>query len=159
MTASTESSSAAALSDQALAERVGYVLIKLGETVTQIGEQVLAPLGLTGRKFNLLATVAAGGTLSQRDIAGRLGLDPNAVGDMLDELENAGLVSRRRNREDRRRHVVLLTPAGEQAFAAADARVHDAERGLLEPLTGDEADLLYQHASRILTHYWQACQD
>jgi DNA-binding MarR family transcriptional regulator len=38
-----------------------------------------------------------------------LGLDPNTVVDILDELEGGGLVTRHPNRQDRRRHGLRRT--------------------------------------------------
>ena len=70
-----------------LAQRTGYLLIKLGEVTLELAEQTLEPLGLRARHFNVMAMVASDPTLSQRDISDLLGLDPNVILALLDALE------------------------------------------------------------------------
>jgi len=99
----------------------------------------------------VIACLEAAGTLSQREISDRLGLDASDVVGVLDILEAAGLVERRRDPDDRRRHAVVLTEAGEtaasrlatlraQAEARALARLDPEERralvGLLNKALG-----------------------
>src|SRR5687767_14609982 len=68
-----------------------------------------------------LAVVAHHQPVSQREISDHLGLDASDVVGVLDILEAAGMVRRRRDPKDRRRHAVELTETGEAAarqFAA-----------------------------------------
>lgn len=142
------------LSSLPLARRAGYVLIKLGEVTLELAERTLVPLGLRARHFNLMAMVAADASLSQRDISDVLGLDPNIIVALVDDLEREGLLSRQRSARDRRRHVLTLTPEGQRVLAVADRRIDDAERELLDPLTGEEAEVLLGLAQRILAPRW-----
>jgi DNA-binding MarR family transcriptional regulator len=134
-------------------ERTAYVLIKLGQAIAKAAEEMLEPLGLTGRKFNLLATATANPSLSQREIGELLGLDPNTVVDILDELEDDGLITRHPNRQDRRRHELRPTPSGLKALARADQRMGEAEKELLAPLTAAQANTLHEHSIRLLTSH------
>ncbi|MDQ2761449.1 MAG: hypothetical protein M3Y17_13770, partial [Actinomycetota bacterium] len=52
-------------------ERLGYLLIKLGEVVLAVAEQALAPLGVRARQFNVMRIVASNPTLSQQDLSKR----------------------------------------------------------------------------------------
>jgi DNA-binding MarR family transcriptional regulator len=131
-------------------ERTAYVLIKLGQAIAKAAEEMLEPLGLTGRKFNLLATAAANPSLSQREIGELLGLDPNTVVDILDGLEDDGLITRHPSRQDRRRHELRPTPDGLKALARADQRMGEAERELLAPLTAAQANTLHEHSLKLL---------
>jgi len=120
-------------------ERTGYRLIKVGELAMVTAERALAPLGVKPRHFNVLATLAADATLSQQDVSHLLGIDPNVLVGVIDDLEREGLAERRRNPKDRRRHVVAVTPAGQQLLAEGAARLDAAERDFFAGV--DEADL------------------
>src|SRR5436190_21790952 len=60
------------------------------------------------------------GAMPQQARCGALHLDPNNRVLMLNEMEDAGYIERRRDPDDRRRHIVELTPAGERAMVRAE---------------------------------------
>ncbi len=84
-----------------------------------------AKLGVTADQFVLLATLARGQALTQRDLAARMTSDPSTVRAMLVLLEQRGLVSRETHPTDGRARTVALTAAGRrkfrQAFKAGEA--------------------------------------
>lgn len=65
--------------------------------------------------MGVLAVVERMQPVSQRVISDTLGLDASDVVGVLDILEEANLVQRRRDPDDRRRHAVVLTEQGETA--------------------------------------------
>jgi DNA-binding MarR family transcriptional regulator len=90
--------------------------------------------------------------VSQREISDHLGLDASDVVGVLDILEAAAMVQRRRDPSDRRRHAVVLTELGEaaarrfadlrgQATARVLAGLDDGERRQL-------VDLLHRACGR-----------
>ena len=73
--------------------------------------------------------------VSQREISDQLGLDASDVVGVLDVLEAARMVERRRNPQDRRRHAVVLTDVGETAarrFAELRATAEDRVLGHMD---------------------------
>jgi DNA-binding MarR family transcriptional regulator len=68
--------------------------------------------GVTADQFVLLATLARGGKLTQRELARRMPSDPSTVRAMLVLLEKRGLVQRNWNATDSRSRMVALTAAG-----------------------------------------------
>jgi DNA-binding MarR family transcriptional regulator len=62
---------------------------------------------------------------------------------LLNELEERGLITRRRDRADRRRHIVELSALGEDELALAYARLRDVEDDLLGVLSPAERATLY----------------
>lgn len=104
----------------------------------------------------VLDIVARHQPVSQRQISDHLGLDASDVVGVLDILEGAGMVERRRDPADRRRHAVVLTEVGETAarhFAALRAQAEDR---VLVDLDDDErrqlAGLLHRAACRWSPH-------
>ena len=69
-------------------------------------------LGVTADQFVLLATLARGHALTQRELAARMPSDPSTVRAMLVLLEERGLVSRNTHPTDGRARTVALTEAG-----------------------------------------------
>ncbi|MDB5342211.1 MAG: yusO [Schlesneria sp.] len=72
--------------------------------------------GVTADQFVLLATLARGDALTQRELAGRMPSDPSTVRAMLALLRKRGLVSRDTHPTDGRAKTVSLTKAGRQKF-------------------------------------------
>jgi DNA-binding MarR family transcriptional regulator len=63
---------------------------------------------------------------------------------LLNDLETAGLIEHRRSPEDRRRHIVHLTQAGDQRLALAELALTDAEDEVLVALNADQRNALYE---------------
>ena len=142
------------LAGHVLADRTGFVLIKLGAMVEQGVEQLFAEFALTGRHFDLMASVDADESLSQRDLARLLGLAPNAVGYLVEDLERRGVMVRARSAADRRRHTLTLTADGAALLRRVSTAATKGERELLGPLSEKERRSLHDLASRVLSPHW-----
>jgi len=107
-------------------------------------EAAFAEVGLSAGEFDVLASLMhAAGRTSKPSVLARTGmLSPAGMTHRLDLLEQAGLVERRSDPEDRRSTLVVLTTAGEaKAIEAARAHVA-AEAELLDALDPhDRAEL------------------
>jgi DNA-binding MarR family transcriptional regulator len=80
--------------------------------------------------------------MSQQALCGALHLDPNNLVLMLNELEDAGYIERRRDPEDRRRHIVELTAPGKRALERAEKGMESVEDQVLAALdAGQRAEL------------------
>ena len=75
-----------------------------------------AKLGVTADQFVLLATLARGHALTQRELAARMPSDPSTVRAMLVLLEERGFVSRNTHPTDGRARTVALTESGRRKF-------------------------------------------
>lgn len=79
-------------------------------------ETRFASLGVTADQFVLLATLARGDALTQRELAGRMPSDPSTVRAMLVLLEKQGLVRRDPHPSDSRARTAALTASGKRKF-------------------------------------------
>ncbi|MFG1805071.1 MarR family winged helix-turn-helix transcriptional regulator [Streptomyces sp. NPDC049040] len=100
---------------------------------------LLAPLGINPRQYGLLSLLGERDGLSQHQLCGPLNIHRNVMVDLVDELEQRGLVERRRHPADRRAHALHLLPAGRQLHAEAEVLVDRFEAKLLGGLDVDEA--------------------
>ena len=98
--------------------------------------------------LGVIAVVARHQPVSQREISDQLGLDASDVVGVLDLLEAAHLVQRRRDPADRRRHAVVLTEAGETAARHFATLRAEAEARALVDLDDDERRLLVDLLNR-----------
>ena len=97
---------------------------------------------LTPRQFHLLGLLHDHGAMGQRELGATMGADPSILVTMLNPLEADGLISRDRDAEDRRRHLVSLTSAGERQLVRAAMAQREAEDALLAGLDEDQRDQL-----------------
>ena len=68
------------------------------------------------------------------DMARRANMSPQAMGELVDELERLGYVVRRPDRTDRRAKLIVLTRKGQACLAAGIATIDGIEHQLTERL-------------------------
>jgi DNA-binding MarR family transcriptional regulator len=105
-------------------------------------EATMDPGGLRPRHLVALNLLSENGPAGQQGLADALSLDPSNVVGLLNELEERGLITRRRDPADRRRHIVELSDTGEDELTLAYTRLGLVEETLLHALTADERDTL-----------------
>jgi DNA-binding MarR family transcriptional regulator len=99
-------------------------------------------LGMRLRQFMVLSYLSERSPSRQQDLCEALMLDANNCVLLLNELERAGWTQRRRDAEDRRRHVVELTAEGRQALERARRAQETLEDEMLAALDADEREQL-----------------
>jgi MarR family transcriptional regulator, lower aerobic nicotinate degradation pathway regulator len=104
----------------------------------------LTPLGLRPRHLIALTLLRDHGSGTQQALAAALQIDRTNLVGLLNELETDGLITRRRSREDRRRHIVELTDDGARRLAGAEAALAAAEDDLLSALDPQQREILYR---------------
>ena len=77
-------------------------------------------LGMRLKQFLTLSYIQDHENVTQQELETTLLVDANAVVLLLNDLETAGYVVRRRDPADRRRHLVEVTRAGKAALERAD---------------------------------------
>jgi DNA-binding MarR family transcriptional regulator len=106
--------------------------------------------GLRPRHLIALKLLSEQGPASQQGLADALSLDPSNVVGLLNELEERELITRRRDRSDRRRHIVELSPQGEDELHLAYAQLSLIEDDLLSALSAEERRTLYDLLARAI---------
>src|SRR2546425_5730556 len=108
-------------------DRFGYLLKHARERLSGLSAEGYARFGINGRELAILTVIAEGEPPSQLEAAQRLAIDRTTMVVLLDGLEAKGLVERRADPADRRRNIVVLTPAGRTSLDGATSATDEAE--------------------------------
>jgi DNA-binding MarR family transcriptional regulator len=131
----------------------GFLLARLGYALKARSIKEFELAGLVPYHYSVLALLDEGACQSQATIAEALRLDRSQLVGLLDGLEERGLVERRRDRNDRRRHLVSLTPSGRGALAKCRAIVKRLEGEFLAPLDEESRQTLHDLLLQLARHY------
>jgi len=127
-------------------EPLGLQMTRVSRIVSRAFDDALAEAGGSLPVWLVLISLKSGQLASQRELADAIGIQGATLTHHLDAMESAGLVTRRRDPENRRLHLVELTPAGDALFARMrDAAMAFDERlraGLSRPEVAQLEELL-----------------
>src|SRR4051794_34187046 len=116
------------------------LLLHLSKAVHRASSDEL--LGMRLRQFLVLSYLDQRSPSRQQDLCETLMLDPNNCVLLLNELEEAGWLERRRDPLDRRRHEVVITGEGRKALTSARRAQNTLEDEILASLDEAERDQL-----------------
>jgi MarR family transcriptional regulator, lower aerobic nicotinate degradation pathway regulator len=120
-----------------------FLLKRLAYAAKERSMKAYEELGLHPYHYAILLVLDDGSHETQGSIADALGFDRGQLVGLLDELEEHGLLERRRDPDDRRRHIVKMTPDGAKMLRRLRALARKNEDDFLDPLSEEQrADLL-----------------
>jgi DNA-binding MarR family transcriptional regulator len=121
-----------------------FLLKRLGFAAKSRSLEVYEQEGLNPYHYAILALLDEGVPETQAAIADALGYDRGTLVGLLDELEEQGLVERKRDPDDRRRHIVRLTGDGKRTLARLRAFAKQVEKEFLAPLDDEQREALHE---------------
>jgi MarR family transcriptional regulator, temperature-dependent positive regulator of motility len=133
------------------------LLTRLAKVVHRSSPESL--LGMPFRHFQTLGLLRHHGPSAQQELSTALLMDANNLVLLLNELEAGGLVERRRDPSDRRRHIVELTTAGAAALERAERAQESTEDVVLAALSREERKALRDLLNRALEGATRATQE
>jgi DNA-binding MarR family transcriptional regulator len=140
-----------------LISSTSFLLKRLGFAAKDQAMEAYERSGLHPYHHAVLAVLDEGSRETQGAIADALGYDRGQLVGLLDELEDRGLVERRRDPADRRRHIVRLTPAGKRALAKLRALARQLDDEFLASLDEDERAQLHALLLRLAQQHLPHC--
>ena len=129
-----------------------FVLARLGYSLKLQAMADFEESGFSPYHYSVLALLDEGSRETQGTIADALNVDRSQLVGLLDTLEEQGLIERRRDPHDRRRHLVSLTPAGKRQLAAFRKLVRRVEDEVFSPLDDAERETLHGLLVRLAAH-------
>jgi DNA-binding MarR family transcriptional regulator len=120
----------------------GLLLALLGQEAMRRLRAAHTAHDLTPRQFQILGLLHDHGGLAQGELGQTMGVAPSILVTLLNPLEAKGLVTRERDPEDRRRHLVTLTAAGERHLVSASRAQKQAEDALFASLDDSQREQL-----------------
>lgn len=115
----------------------------------QLADAVIAEVPAGARGHKILDAVTHKTVGSQAALAEQIGVDPSLLVHMLDRLEQAGLVKRCPDPEDRRNRRVVPTGKGRELKASIESRLRAAEDQLLRGLTAADQIVFRELLARL----------
>jgi DNA-binding MarR family transcriptional regulator len=116
----------------------GLLLALLGQYAMRRLREAHTEHKLSPRQFHLLGLLHDRGSTGQRELANLMDIDRSALVLLLNPLESDGYISRTRDADDRRRHLVSLTRAGKKQLDRAAQAQRDVEDELFASLTSSQ---------------------
>jgi DNA-binding MarR family transcriptional regulator len=104
---------------------------------------------LDPQHFGLLRALLFADGESQRAIGTSLGIPPNRMVALVDDLEALGTVKRAKHPTDRRAYALSLTPKGRKLFDRAFEVAVSVEERLCKGISGDDKKELLELLSRL----------
>ncbi|WP_410615219.1 MarR family winged helix-turn-helix transcriptional regulator [Amycolatopsis sp. lyj-109] len=132
---------------------IGVILARTAKTAGRAFDHALAAAGGSQPVWQILISLKTTPAANQRELADTVGIQGATLTHHLNGMEDAGLVTRRRDPANRRVHLVELTNDGEQLFLklASAAIAHDERmrKGLSDAEIAQLADLLRRLAANV----------
>ena len=135
-----------------------FLLKRLGMAAKERSIEAYEDAGLHPYHHAILAVLDAGSSETQGAIADALGYDKGQLVGLLDELEEAGLVERRRDPADRRRHVVQMTAAGRRMLERLRGLSKQLDEEFLASLTEQERQELHALLLKLAEQHIPNCR-
>lgn len=124
--------------DLAVAEFAGQLFFRLWRASHTRIAHALESLHLTPALFSLLNVLGERVGAIQQEISSAMGVDPSTIVSLIDELEVAGLATRRPHPKDRRAREVAITAKGRRVLERARRMAVEVEDEVLGGLTAGE---------------------
>lgn len=141
-----------------LVSSTSFLLKRLGFAAKERAFGAYEASGLHPYHHAILAVLDEGARETQGEIADALGYDRGQLVGLLDELEEKEFVERERDKNDRRRQIVRLTPAGRRALGKARTLAEQLDDEFLGPLTAAQRDDLHRLLLRLAEEHLPACR-
>lgn len=135
-----------------------FLLKRLGMKAKEGSMAAYEELGLHPYHHAILAVLDEGSRETQGAIADALGYDKGQLVGLLDELEAAGLVERRRDPNDRRRHVVQMTADGRKTLRQLRTLSLRLENEFFSSLAPAEREHFHAQLLRLAEQHVPHCQ-
>jgi DNA-binding MarR family transcriptional regulator len=136
--------------DSALTEDIGRGIMRARRRILNEASRRLERQGESLVVWQVLNALGRGGPGTQSELAADTGHHPTGLSRLLEEMERAALVQRKRDAADRRKVRVSATAAGKKHWRAGRPAVMAAVEQVIAPLGMEERRTLRDLLQRIV---------
>lgn len=130
-----------------------FIPYRLSFTSNLVSDSIAATyealFGINIPEWRVVAWVAEAGSITQQEICERTRMDKTSVSRAAISLTHRGLLERRANAKDRRSRLLVLTPAGEELYAAIAPKALELEKKIFSSFDPEELKALKDMLLRI----------
>jgi len=128
-----------------LEERIFLALLKTADALGMEAEQLVRSVNLTGTQYNVLRILRGAGLdgLACGGIGERMITHDPDITRLLDRMEKRGLITRERQKDDRRVVKTRITPQGLELIKPLDQPMRDLHKRQFRHMTGARLKTLY----------------
>ena len=115
-------------------------VVRTSSTLTDMVEDLLKPFGISGTQYNVLRILRGAGDdgLCRNELRDRMLTRMPDMTRLLDRREEAGLVTRSRERDDRRMVLTQITARGRELLSQLDRPMNELHRKQLAQLDDEQ---------------------
>jgi DNA-binding MarR family transcriptional regulator len=136
--------------DPPVTEFAGQLFFRIWRATHTRSAERLGSIGLTPALFALLNVIGAREGAIQQELGSILGIDRSTMVSLIDQLESAGLATRRPSATDRRAREIAITTKGKRVVNQARTLLFQVEDEVLAGLTTQERGELVALLRRVL---------
>lgn len=130
--------------------QMGLMIVQLGRAMSRRFTTAFAPIGIKPRQTAVLLELRSEGALSQQALGEILDIDPSNLVALLHDLEEQELIIRRRDPQDRRRHVLEISDEGRERLRRVDRTAQEVEGAFFAVLDDNERVVLHEMLARLV---------
>ena len=128
------------------------MVVPLSQALLQMEQPVLDEHGLSMWAYVVLSRLGDEPLRGQAVLAQAIGADKTRIIDVLDDLQERGLIRREADPADRRARLLALTPAGRRTRDQVRRAIRREEQRVLKTLPPDERAVFLRALQRLAAH-------
>lgn len=128
----------------------GFITGKVSQLFELNFVEKLTPYDINAKQYGVLIKIDEKPNSSQKEIAEELRIDRTTMVSFIDHLEGLKYLTRTKNPQDRRSHLLMITEKGRKVLESCRDLLEQSEREIISPLNSQEVHLLNDFLLKIL---------
>ena len=128
---------------------LGFQLSKIAQEMDWRFSELLKEYQINSRDYGILLAISNKEDLTHINVGDLLKIDRTTIGQLIDCLEMKELIFRKRNPQDRRQNIVLLTDSGRELVETMWLKMLEVEKEVLNDLSGIQEKVILDIAQFI----------
>lgn len=128
----------------------GHLIRRCQQIAVALFMEETRRFGITPVQYAALVAVQESPGIDQIGLVGRIAVDRSTAASVVERLEQKRWLRRLASREDRRKRLLSLTPAGEALLRKVESAVDRAQERILAPLSAEDRPRFMEMLERIV---------